>query len=97
MAYTSKDCGDAITIQLPPFLIRRQMYFALNPKNAIYNPITGEINKGVELQESVYLLTYKLFSISPINDPIIQKSNIDINNLKFDERFDYADFDPRNQ
>ena len=95
VVHTSKGCGDAVAIHLPPESVRRQMYFALNPKNAIYNPITGEVNKGVELQESVYLLTYKLLGVKPIDNPIVDDIQ-SVQSLKFDERFDYGIFDPRN-
>lgn len=72
-----------------PAAIRKQLFFAFSPKRAIYNPITGFINTGMELEESVYLLTYKLLSVLPsIKDNVVDMSKE--KGLELDKRFDYG-------
>lgn len=84
--------GDAIAIMMLPEEIRVQLAFAFSPKKAIYNPITGFVNKGIELEESVYLLTYKLMGVLPNNDNrvLVDKRFVKENKLMIDNRFDYG-------
>ncbi len=84
--------GDAIAIMMLPEEIRAQLAFAFSPKKAIYNPITGFVNKGIELEESVYLLTYKLMGVLPNNDNrvLVDKRFVKENKLMIDNRFDYG-------
>lgn len=78
-----------------PKEIRMQLAFAFSPKKAIYNPITGFINKGIELEESVYLLTYKLLGVLPSihnSECNINKDDFVKNGLEIDSRFDYGKY-----
>lgn len=73
-----------------PADVRKQLFFAFSPKRAIYNPITGFINTGMELEESVYLLTYKLLSVLPsIKDNVVTDISKE-KGLELDKRFDYG-------
>lgn len=57
--------GDIVSIYLVKKSIRKSLHFALSPKKGFYDPISGFVNGGFELPESVYFICYKALECKP--------------------------------
>ncbi|MGL5316969.1 MAG: hypothetical protein ACRC92_27165 [Peptostreptococcaceae bacterium] len=52
--------GDTSINYLPDPKIAMNLFYALHPSRGVYNPVTGEINGGYELPESIYFMAYDM-------------------------------------